>query len=72
VEFKDGVKQYILKETIAYIGGAQHAYILSKFSTFEQEIIVLLKAHQDVGQPLYVAMVQRMIKTLIQKGNLII
>jgi hypothetical protein len=35
VEFKDGVKQYIFKETIAYIGGAQYAYVLSKFSTFE-------------------------------------
>jgi hypothetical protein len=40
---------------------------VSKFPTLEKEIIVLLKAHWDVGQPLYATIVQGMIKTLIQK-----
>jgi hypothetical protein len=55
-ELKHGVKQSIFKET-TYIGGAQHVYILSKFPTLEKEIIVLLKAHQDASQPLYVTIV---------------
>jgi hypothetical protein len=59
----DNVKKIILKEIIAYTRGAQHAYT-------KKEIIVLLKAHQDVGQPLYTIIVQVMIKTFIQKREL--
>jgi hypothetical protein len=55
-ELKHDIKQSIFKET-TYIGGAQHVYILSKFLALEKEIIVVLKAHQDASQPLYVAIV---------------
>ncbi len=64
VHWYRGVDNAKKKEIIVYTRGAQHAYT-------EKEIIVLLKAHQDVGQPLYVITIQGMIKTFIQKGSLV-
>ena len=66
-ELKEGTKQAIFKETAVFTGGAQHSYVLSKHHELEEEIITLLKAHREAGQPLFATSVRTLIRTLIQK-----
>jgi hypothetical protein len=66
-ELKDGTKQAIFKETTTYTGGIQHAYVLSSHRELEEEIITLLKAHREAGQPLFASTMRNLIRTLIQK-----
>jgi hypothetical protein len=48
-ELKEGTKQAIFKETAAFTGGLQHAYVLSNYHELEEDIITILKQHRDVG-----------------------
>ena len=66
-ELKDGIKQAIFKEIFAFIGGPQHAYILSRHHKLEEDIMTLLKGHCDAGQPLFASIAQDLIRNLIQK-----
>jgi hypothetical protein len=66
-ELKDRTKQAIFKEIAAFTGGPQHAYILSGHIELEEDIITLLKSHQDAGQALFASTVRGLIRTLIQK-----
>jgi hypothetical protein len=66
-ELKDRTKQAIFKEIAAFTGGPQHAYILSRHTEFEEDIITLLKSHRDAGQALFASTVRGLIRTLIQK-----
>ena len=68
-ELKAGTKQSIFKETAAYTGGAQHAYILANHPELEEDIITLLKSHRDAEQPLYASSAQGIIRGLIRMRN---
>jgi hypothetical protein len=41
--------------------------VLSKFSKLKEEIIEMLNAHREAGQPLFAATVRTAIRTLIRK-----
>jgi hypothetical protein len=66
-ELKEGTKQSIFKETVAFTGGIQHTYVLANHSDLEEDIITLLKEHRDVGQPLFATSVRGLIRTMIEK-----
>ena len=66
-ELKEGTKQSIFKEIVVFTGSIQHTYILANHSNVEEDIITLLKEHQDVGQPLFATSVRNLVQTMIEK-----
>jgi hypothetical protein len=66
-ELREGVEKKIFNEDCSFTEGSQHCYVLSKFPKLEEEIIEMLNAHREAGQPLFVAIVRTTIRTLIRK-----
>ena len=60
-ELKEGTKQSIFKEIVAYSGGIQHTYVLANQSQFEADFITLLRMHRDVTQPLFASTIRGLI-----------
>ena len=66
-ELREGVEKKKFNEDCSFTEGSQHCYILSKFPKLEEEIIKMLNAHREAGQPLFAATVRTSIRTLICK-----
>ena len=45
----------------------QHRYILANHPILQEEIIEMLQAHRDAGQPLFASTIQNQIRCLISK-----
>lgn len=65
-ELREGVKIKIANET-PFCESSQHCYVLSNFPILQEEIIGMLQAHRDVGQPLFASLIQNRIRSLICK-----
>ena len=68
-QLREGVSKKIYNETSSFSEGAQHSYVLSNFRELEDEIIEMLKAHRDAGQPLFISTVRGRIRSLINKRH---
>jgi hypothetical protein len=66
-ELKEGTKQAIFKETAAFTGDLQHAYVLSNYHELEEDIITILKQHRDARKPLFASIIRGLIRSMIQK-----
>jgi hypothetical protein len=64
-ELKEGVKQKIYDEKSSFTEGSQHKYVLSAYHDLREEIIEMLKALREAGQPLFASSVRTRIRTLI-------
>ena len=65
-ELREGVKTKIDNET-PFRESSQHRNVLSNFPILQEEIIEMLQAHRDVGQPLFASSIQNRIRSLIRK-----
>ena len=65
-ELREGVKTKIDNET-PFSESCQHRYVLSKFPILQEEIIEMLQAHRDAGQPLFASSIRNRIRGLIRK-----
>ena len=62
---KEGVKQKNYDEKSFFTEGSQHKYVLSAYHDLQEEIIEMLKALREAGQPLFASSVRTRIRTLI-------